>query len=403
MFLHSFQYTVFTKVNKILGIGNNLPLKWNRSTRNLTENFDTDRLVVVRKCHVLYMFTIYFLVQLVSWLIGHRSAAILDKIQIGIAFVAFTTSSANACTVFEKIPEIILCTNGHFQFLETRKNKRYDSHMEVSLIRKLNLFLACGVCFGSIFFPFAQVYVLHWFNPCLPSLVGYWIVPECQGSAKSGWDMPAKIAVLIFNHAILHVSCQWIAYVIAVFLCLGIINLVDCLKLFWVSWRDDMDVGRLESSTCYRELQLLGNLSNTIQQRIVTPSILVISIVVHALCLAASVLLIKDDHLSENWIALAYFVLMTVDILLLIVVLYGGMSCVYRESKYILKYVKQCQRLAVAAGVPRRKMMWQRIFFRSCAPLKIKFGANNFVDELTLLNSFNFSLGLVVQLLLLKR
>lgn len=403
MLPQSFHYSVFVIVYDIIGVGNNLPLKWNKNTKRLAENFCTDRKALVRKCRFLYLFMTCVLLQIAVWLFSNERKTILEKIQVGIAFIAFTTASAHASTVFDKISEIILCTMGFFRFLEIHKDKRSYGLMETSLIRRLNLLLACGVCFAATFFPFLQIYALHWFKPCLPSLAGYLIIPSCQGFAASCWEIPIKLAVLIVNHIMLHVSCQWIAYVIAVFLSLGTISLIDCLKIFWLSLRDEMEIGRIGSCGDYRQLQLLDNLNNAIQQKVMTPSILIMNIVFHAICLSASVFIIKDYHIGGSFAALAYFGMMTIDLFLMLLVLYGGMSCVYKESKHLLLNVKSSQGQAVREGKSKKIRMWQSKFFKSCTILKVRFGGNNFVDALTPLNSLNVSLGLVVQLLLLKQ
>lgn len=403
MQLQSRHHSIFIKLISLFGKGNNLPVKWNESTNCLTENFDTTRRTLNYKGYGLYVFTLCLLLQIAEWHIFQRNTTHLDKIKIGISLVLFISASAHAYAVLDKVPEVILCTNGHLQILENCKDKCGTNSGDTSLIWRLNLLFVFGIYLGATLCPPIHVYLFHWLNPCLPSLLGYWLIPTCQGFKSSNLEIPVKFGILIFNHVILQITSQWLGYVIAVLLCLETMSLVECLKLFHLRWRDSTEIEQVRSCTFYRELQLLGNLNNSIKQKLITSSMLINGILFHAICFSATIFLTKSYQAGENFVSLAYFVLTAVDCFMLIVVLFGEMSCVHKESKHILENLKRHQSPTRASAASRYRKVWQRKFFRSCAPLSVKFGANNFVDELTPLNSLNFSWGLVVQLLLLRR
>lgn len=79
------------------------------------------------------------------------------------------------------------------------------------------------------------------------------------------------------------------------------------------------------------------------------------------------------------------------------------MSLVYKESSGIFWKMRKGNGIQlVDRNILKRENKWWTNFLKSCAPIKVKFGENNFVEPLTPLNSINFSLGLVVQIFLVK-
>lgn len=110
----------------------------------------------------------------------------------------------------------------------------------------------------------------------------------------------------------------------------------------------------------------------------------------------------EENHSTQIIFPLAFFVMVVIDTFLIILISFGGMSNVFKESMKIFENSKRLQCQLVVIGVPRKIWVWQAKFFKSCAAVLVKFGSNNSVEELTPLNSLNYSLRLAVQLLLLQ-
>lgn len=250
-----------------------------------------------------------------------------------------------------------------------------------------------------------MVYVFHINNSCLPSLIGYWLLPECREShSNPGWINTAlKIGIQIFNHIALFVAAQVPIYVISGLQCLGNMIFVDCLRGFWAQLKLQIFKGPAEHACrIYQELQILGNFNNHIQQSCMTSSMIFTAIVFPAITLTAMIILVPD-FTSGNLFPLIFFLFTSVDGFLLIMVLLGGMSLVYKESGDMYSRTLRFQNEALLMGVPQLNRAWKKGYFRPCASVKIRFGSDNFVDILTPLSLLNFPLGLVLQLLLVRK
>lgn len=98
---------------------------------------------------------------------------------------------------------------------------------------------------------------------------------------------------------------------------------------------------------------------------------------------------------SANLIALFVFSSCCTNGFLIVMICLGGMVADRKESKKVLLENKMTNGKNCAEGKVSRK------FWRSCAIIKIKFGSQNYVEELKPLNCLDFSIGLVMQFLLL--
>lgn len=177
---------------------------------------------------------------------------------------------------------------------------------------------------------------------------------------------------------------------------------MDCIKTFWNRLKQEALQGRVqEGATLFRELQVLGNVNNCVQEMMTT-----MVLVGATLCLAFSLVaaIILAEKATEGYqMAVALFVLFVVCMLFVIFVVYGGMSGVHEKCRDIIEQnvnLLHCD--LVAKGISKATRSWQKRFFISCSLIQVRFGANNFVEKLTPLNATNAALGLTVQLLLLS-
>lgn len=151
-----------------------------------------------------------------------------------------------------------------------------------------------------------------------------------------------------------------------------------------------------ESMAVYRYVQLLANLSNDIQQKGIIPGPLVECTILSGVGLA---FLVQTSVSTKNLPFLIVLAFGCFDCVLFLLLCLGTFAMIYKESRITLEKI----RLNAACITPRKERRWTRRFLRSCEVLKIKFGGNNFVEELTPLNCLSHALQICVQTLLLRR
>jgi len=91
---------------------------------------------------------------------------------------------------------------------------------------------------------------------------------------------------------------------------------------------------------------------------------------------------------------LIFYVLAAFDCAFVILVVYGGLSDVYKTSKRLNKELN--------GNVEMQVNRWFRTFFKSCQLIKAHFGETCFIDELTPLIFEAFVIQQTVSLLLLQ-
>lgn len=146
----------------------------------------------------------------------------------------------------------------------------------------------------------------------------------------------------------------------------------------------------------YRHIQLLATLSNEIQQKWVIPGSILISTVVFGFSLA---FVVKIPAEKENIPGLGLMFLLCLDTGIFLLLCLGTFADVYKQSKL----TSQKLRADLANIVGKSRSKWAQRFLKSCGVIKMKFGGNNFVEELTPLNCLHHGLEMSVQIILLWR
>lgn len=114
---------------------------------------------------------------------------------------------------------------------------------------------------------------------------------------------------------------------------------------------------------------------------------------------AALPILVVTPLISINLpiLVIAFIIVVTATSSLLFCV--GGFSEVHQESRLSFENIsRRISKLRI-----RKERKWAERFVKSCGLIKIKFGGNNFVEELTPLNCLSHATQLAVQILLYTR
>lgn len=164
---------------------------------------------------------------------------------------------------------------------------------------------------------------------------------------------------------------------------------------FWSNYAaDGSDI--YKKTSIYRSIQILANILNDIQQNIIVPVTMLECIIALGVSLA---MLVHTLPTSEN---IPIFIIMSnacVDTLLFLLISLGGLAAVCKESRMILHKIKS----GFSSVFRRREKMWIQRFVKSCGVIQMRFGGNNFVDDLTPLNCISHAAQLTLQILLLWR
>lgn len=150
----------------------------------------------------------------------------------------------------------------------------------------------------------------------------------------------------------------------------------------------------LEKVPVYREIELIGNICNEIQQKAQLPTIIAGAIAVLGISTA---FLIKTPATPDNIPLFVVMLLSSAETGLFLLFCVGGLAEVYKESSATLQDIK-----LYLSNFPQGKgRRWLGRFAKSCWVIKMKFGENYFVEELTPLNCISHAIDLSVQILLL--
>lgn len=154
-----------------------------------------------------------------------------------------------------------------------------------------------------------------------------------------------------------------------------------------------------KSIIIYRHIQLLTAINNDIQQKTLLSLVISCAITIQALGMTSFVNL-KWNYDNADGILIAA-ILVTAGLGLIMVFL-SGVASIYKTSIKVVDRLT-CQLAKSKFRLYTRREYQQRcILLRSCAPVKIRFGSINFVDQLTPLNCMEWANDVTVQLLLLK-
>lgn len=171
----------------------------------------------------------------------------------------------------------------------------------------------------------------------------------------------------------------------------------DCIDLFWKQFKSRKNIQN--NSEVYRKLQVFNLLLNSIQQDCFAVLLVSITFII-SMSLG---LLVKFSNTTSKEVTLlmmATLCISVVDCMFGILVILGGMVAVYSNSKIRLEGTKMVIAQTQLSSYDRR---WAKRFWRSCENIKIRFGDNNFFDELTPLRCLDVTSNFTVQVLLLSR
>ncbi len=160
-----------------------------------------------------------------------KSYSFTDQFVYGIGLVMVLAGHLELRVCRTHAVAICLYVNGIMLFQNKYHKILYNGSIvsmltrPLSQIEKINVRFAYAYCLSALFVPVAFLYGLHWQNPCKPSLIVYWLIPECGNTNKWMWSICGKVIVLLINHWALSFSWHAAQFV------LGGIHVICTLSL----------------------------------------------------------------------------------------------------------------------------------------------------------------------------
>ncbi len=149
----------------------------------------------------------------------------------------------------------------------------YNSCFSSRLLVNILLYILVPmVLVSSAIFPLLFVFGLHLINPFKPSLVGYFVLPECHHGLHSQISV-VQIMLGFFVKAAAFVGNKWVWFffgahgVVFVIVTVHIICTLmpfDNLRFFWERLRCSKNI--FQDIRIWRQLQILSTLCNYVQQ-----------------------------------------------------------------------------------------------------------------------------------------
>lgn len=372
----------------------------------LIDDYETSYKRLSRRCIIHAFLTILIIIQ--GPIFFNQSSNLDDKLLYGICVVHIGIPHIHLQVCRIQGPKMCQYVNSILKFLKLHDGNRKSNYRSKLTIRDyLDLLFAYAVTPFTYASMITNLFVLHWNNPCKPSLAGHWIFLECSKQMYNTnlvtWLCQLAIRVSIFsvNLWIRMFALNVTTFVLSGFQALCVIlSLRELVKLF----REKCILCKMSCirsnklAVMYRSIQVLVVLVNEIQQWGFVGAIVLGGVLFQAFCACTVTQL---PWTSENIIPLGILSVITFNSMFTIIIVVGGMGTVYVESRTALIKLKES-----VAGKNQIKgrydVKWTRMFHKSCNLIKIRFGSINFVDQLTPLNCIDFANGLTVQLLLLN-
>ncbi|CAL8146096.1 unnamed protein product [Orchesella dallaii] len=389
---------VFVKICKLSCTFRGHILRWDSKKKRLTADYSEKTLKTNRIVRILRtLYTISMVLQVVIINYNKTGGSLLSKTEIGFYLAAIIANEFHLREVWKKTLDIVLYVNGLISFGE-----KYNKE-------KLNIAIAYSMYVTAATFAFNFVFLQHWDDPCKSFFPGYQLLDQCQilnitenmeAPLKYNVNLGVKLSVLMLNYIGFNVGVQLAAFVIGGLQSVCTITLYGHLATFKKLWIRN-ETSKADASLIHREIQVMATVFNYIQQGSLMTVAIVQPVILLAIC---SFTLLKSPWNKETLPLVSQFLMAVIDTVLVLMVTLGGMAKVHNDSKDAIDTMKVYLGGATSStknGVSIKGIKWQRRFIRSCCPIKIKFGTDNFVGDDTPLNCISQAFDLTVQLLLL--
>lgn len=198
-------FKLFSKILQLNEVLNAVPCRWNTTLLKLDCVECPKRLLHRRYGLLLHLFAIILYCLQGIYAFGTKSEypqlsqSELFLYRVGLLVNLNSHITLQTCN--KKGDLICTYVNGLIKFQRRHNHLITRNTRRECLNDKLSLLLVYNIVAASLIISLAFPTVLHMFNCCKPSLLGYWLIPECNSNFPnvSAVDILFKFVVMTFN------------------------------------------------------------------------------------------------------------------------------------------------------------------------------------------------------------
>lgn len=357
-------------------------------------------LVIIIESLIYYAFSVIFV--LIRWTYIAQQAGTVELFRLVFQFERRHRFGKFKTNRIKNWPQNFTQFGMHFSGHKTLRLGKVEKKL-------LQLFQCIG--FGTNWVTVSAYMFQQWVTPCWPSTLGNFLFPECTDGTISSWSTCSTLILLVMlvisYWVLLDIAGSYLIAVGELFFMpsyalkyyLRYFSVVIIAELITLSERINSNNQEIlevlqDNLEVYRELQILSKLYNTIQKDTSIISILwsvIFGVIVSLYCFISFGSNISLPECPKFGVVL-------VDAVAIIVIVFGTFAKVNQKSHDVLGTIKE----KVIPNFGNKKAgRWLCKFLRSLHPLKVRLGDVNFVDNMTPLTFLDFSLGILVNLLLI--
>ncbi len=203
-----------------------IPFYWNTENNKCCSNSD------YKPKAALFLYISYFIILSYHgvdiFMFSNSSTRLPPEVQyiFVFAFLAVCPGLIFITNCQRRHVEITKFINGVFQF-----NTQYQTHtkytlslIDLTFVSKLNLCTAYSLAFILMLVPISFIFGLHWIQPCLPSLVGYQLIPNCSKDESNSHlilQSIIKLVIITLNYFVWMIGNSVITFSVAILLIIG--------------------------------------------------------------------------------------------------------------------------------------------------------------------------------------
>lgn len=224
---------IFERIYKTARFLKVLDFTWNPVTKQMEPGKDPSYTKAVsRKCHLHFFFVLGLTLQAI-FVPEHLpyATSVTEKL-VGMSNLMFNLFAHIFLEVLtRKSGDAIRFMNGTLKaasatptFLVRRES------VKLSLVERVNILFVYVNWITVIFSGVLIVFGFHWMEPCKPSLVGYWLLPQCQTGTSSILETVLKFILFCWNCWMVYVAASIGAFLFGNVCILSTFTLRDLLK-----------------------------------------------------------------------------------------------------------------------------------------------------------------------------
>lgn len=163
-----------------------------------------------------------------------KSSTQIETVLVWLSLATLVLLQTSVVEIWKKPRELQDVINMFFQLHSIVPGKSKEGRTPFPII--VNLFVVHGMIASAILFPIGFAHILHWMNPCKPTLLGYWLIRKCYTNtdaaniAESAVDFLSQLVVTLTYHWLWAFTYHGSVFVVAIMQILVIISMRQLIE-----------------------------------------------------------------------------------------------------------------------------------------------------------------------------